>query len=297
MKKIKRKKGRLAIASSYTYAFCFSSTMGKRLLDISNNYARTLMLPCKNWVFWRCLLLAGLVTGAVSFPVLPVSVGSPLPRISSGKTHRIDTRKPGRLPGLVKSVSDIAPAPSSGGVSEDDKISSSDLAPAPSSGGVSEDDKTNSQLIHPAPLTTRVTSPHGWRKRPISGRLQFHKGIDYGAPLGSPVVAVQEGTVIKVVSGCVDFGNKGCGNQLGNWVMIEHDSGLVTTYGHLQRSSIKIGKGIKVSKGQQIASVGSSGWSTGPHLDFRVQLNGSYKNPADLISSTKVRMPEPQLEN
>ncbi len=256
--------------------------------------------------------MAGLVTGAVSFPVLPVSVGSPLPRISSGKTHRIDARKPGRLPGLAKRVSDLAPAPSSdgvseddkiisadlapasssGGVSEDDKISSADLAPAPSSGGISEDDKTNSQLIHPAPLTTRVTSPHGWRRRPISGRLQFHKGIDYGAPLGSPVVAVQEGTVIKVVSGCVDFGNKGCGNQLGNWVMIEHDSGLVTTYGHLQRSSIKIAKGIKVSKGQQIASVGSSGWSTGPHLDFRIELNGSYKNPADLVSSTKAENSE-----
>ncbi|MDJ0532427.1 MAG: M23 family metallopeptidase [Xenococcaceae cyanobacterium MO_207.B15] len=136
---------------------------------------------------------------------------------------------------------------------------------------------------HPAPETTRVSSSFGWRRRPYSGRYQFHKGIDYGAPLGSPVVAAADGIVTKVVSGCLDFRNRWCGNQFGNWVEIDHGNGAVALYGHLLHKSITVKEGMKVWKNQEIAQVGSSGWSTGAHLDFRVKVNGQYKNPRNFV--------------
>ena len=143
--------------------------------------------------------------------------------------------------------------------------------------------KNKSLLAHPAPETITITSPYGWRRRPYSGRRQFHKGIDYGAPLGSPVVAANDGVVIKVVSGCIDFGNIGCGSQFGNWIEIDHGNGLIATYAHLRHSSIAVRKGMKVTRNQQIAKVGSSGWSTGAHLDFRIKVNGQFQNPQDFV--------------
>ncbi len=147
----------------------------------------------------------------------------------------------------------------------------------------------NNQLLlkHPAPETKTITSPYGWRRRPYSGQMQFHKGIDYGAPLGSPVVAANDGVVIKVVSGCTDFGNRWCGSQFGNWIEIDHGNGMIATYAHLRKSSIAIREGMKVKRNQPIAKVGSSGWSTGAHLDFRLKVNGEYKNPKDFILSKK----------
>ncbi len=138
----------------------------------------------------------------------------------------------------------------------------------------------NTKLANPAPETERIASPFGWRRRPYSYQLQFHQGVDYGAPLGSPVVAVGDGIVTRVVSGCYDFGNLYCGGQLGNWIEIDHGNGAIGTYGHLKNSSIVIKEGMKVWKNQEIAQVGSSGWSTGAHLDFRMKVNGEYEDPA-----------------
>ena len=138
-------------------------------------------------------------------------------------------------------------------------------------------------FAHPAPETKRVASPYGWRRRPYSGQLQFHKGIDYGAPLGSPVVAATDGIVTKVVSGCRDFRSRWCGNQFGNWVEIDHGNGAIALYGHLLHQSIVVKEGMKVWKNQEIAQVGSSGWSTGAHLDFRVKVNGKYQNPTHFV--------------
>ena len=140
-------------------------------------------------------------------------------------------------------------------------------------------------LTNPAPETTRITSPFGWRQRPYSGQLQFHQGIDYGAPLGSPVVAAGNGIVTKIVSGCADFGNRLCGDQFGNWIEIDHGNGAIAIYGHLLNQSIAVKEGMKVWKNQEIAKVGSSGWSTGAHLDFRLKIAGKYENPANYISS------------
>ncbi|MCC0178775.1 M23 family metallopeptidase [Waterburya agarophytonicola K14] len=141
----------------------------------------------------------------------------------------------------------------------------------------------SSKLAHPAPETKRIASPFGWRKRPYSYQLQFHQGIDYGAPLGSPVVAVGDGIVTRVVSGCHDFGNLFCGGQLGNWIEIDHGNGTLGVYGHLKNNSIAIKEGMKVWKNQEIALVGSSGWSTGAHLDFRFKVNGKYEDPAKYV--------------
>lgn len=142
----------------------------------------------------------------------------------------------------------------------------------------------NTKLANPAPKTKRIASPFGWRKRPYSYQLQFHQGIDYGAPLGSPVVAVGDGIVTRVVNGCYDFGNLFCGGQLGNWIEIDHGNGTLGTYGHLKNNSITIKEGMKVWKNQQIAQVGSSGWSTGAHLDFRLKVNGKYEDPDQYLT-------------
>ena len=146
----------------------------------------------------------------------------------------------------------------------------------------------NAKLANPAPKTKRIASPFGWRKRPYSYQLQFHQGVDYGAPLGSPVVAVGDGIVTQVVSGCYDFGNLFCGGQLGNWIEIDHGNGILGIYGHLKNNSIAIEEGMKVWKNQKIAQVGSSGWSTGAHLDFRLKLNGEYKDPAKYLTPPKL---------
>ena len=141
----------------------------------------------------------------------------------------------------------------------------------------------NTKLANPAPATKRIASPFGWRNRPYSNQLQFHQGIDYGAPYGSTVVSVGNGIVTKVVSGCSDFGNLFCGGQLGNWIEVDHGNGIIGTYGHLKRNSINVEEGMRVSKNQPIAEVGSSGWSTGAHLDFRLKVNGKHENPAKYV--------------
>ncbi|MEM9276751.1 MAG: M23 family metallopeptidase, partial [Cyanobacteria bacterium P01_F01_bin.143] len=138
-------------------------------------------------------------------------------------------------------------------------------------------------LVNPAPETKQITSSFGWRVRPFSGQRQFHQGIDYGAPLGSPVVAAGDGIVTKVVSGCADFRNISCGQQFGNRIEIDHGNGAIATYGHLLNNSIKITEGTKVWQNQEIAQVGSSGWSSGAHLDFRIKVNGEFQDPARFI--------------
>ncbi len=152
-------------------------------------------------------------------------------------------------------------------------------------GCIEGDGQTTGTFTHPIALGTRVSSPYGWRKRPISGKTQFHHGIDYAAPLGTPVKSVDGGKVIRVSSNsCSDFGKsnakKACGGELGNWMDVRHADGKIVRYGHLQKGSIKVKPGMSVSKGQVIAGVGSSGWSTGPHLDLRVHDGrGNYENP------------------
>jgi len=113
----------------------------------------------------------------------------------------------------------------------------------------------------------RVTSPYGKRLHPISGKWKTHHGIDYAGRTGTPVYAV--------TSGKVAFSGRNGG--YGNEVRIQHPGGMITQYAHLHKRYVK--KGQRVTKGKTIGSVGSTGYSTGPHLHFGVKKSGRWVNP------------------
>ncbi len=124
-----------------------------------------------------------------------------------------------------------------------------------------------SPLKFSAPITSRFSRS---RFHPILKRSRPHLGIDYGAPYGAPVQAIGDGRVVYA-------GRKG-GN--GNFIQIHHSNGYETMYLHLSR--ILVSPGARVSQGQIIGKVGSTGLSTAPHLDFRITQNGAYRNFAAL---------------
>jgi murein DD-endopeptidase MepM/ murein hydrolase activator NlpD len=115
-----------------------------------------------------------------------------------------------------------------------------------------------------------VTSSYGWRTHPIFGTKKFHHGIDISKG-GGTVVAAGGGTVIRAAYGW--------GGGYGNQMFVDHGDGVVTTYNHLADGSFKVSTGTYVNAGQPIANVGSTGYSTGPHLHFEVRINGSSTNP------------------
>lgn len=117
-----------------------------------------------------------------------------------------------------------------------------------------------------------VSSAFGRRSDPITGRIAMHTGTDFSAPRGTPIFAVGAGVVTF-------SGRKGA---YGNMVEISHGDGYKTRYAHAHE--LKVAKGDLVSKGQQIATVGSTGRSTGPHLHFEVYRNGMAVNPARYIA-------------
>jgi len=117
----------------------------------------------------------------------------------------------------------------------------------------------------------RLTSNFGTRVHPVTGKSKFHKGIDIAAPHGTAVYAYSSGTVIY----------SGYMSGYGNLIAINHGNGMVTRYGHLSARYIKAGQ--KVSTGQRIGAVGSTGVSTGPHLHFEVMINGLFKNPLNYL--------------
>lgn len=124
----------------------------------------------------------------------------------------------------------------------------------------------------PAPSYKRISDDYGNRMHPTLGVQKFHNGIDLAAPSGSPILAAYDGEVIAA----------SYSSTMGNYVMIDHGDGLITIYMHA--SSLGVSQGQEVTKGQQIAKVGSTGRSTGPHLHFGVRLNGSYVSPWKYLS-------------
>ena len=119
----------------------------------------------------------------------------------------------------------------------------------------------------PAPSYKRISDEYGERIHPILGPKQFHTGLDMAAPGGSPILAAYDGEVVAA----------SYSSSMGNYIMIDHGNTLYTIYMHA--SALYVKKGDVVTKGQQIAAVGSTGRSTGNHLHFSVRLNGSYVNP------------------
>ena len=126
----------------------------------------------------------------------------------------------------------------------------------------------NGQLAWPT-TSRRVTSGYGPRPVPVAGATSWHDAIDIGAPVGTPVYAADSGRVVTA-----SYGYNG---GRGIYVMVDHGNGIVTRYQHL--SAIYVSVGQKVSRGQNIAAVGNTGASSGPHLDFAVYVNGSTVNP------------------
>jgi murein DD-endopeptidase MepM/ murein hydrolase activator NlpD len=121
----------------------------------------------------------------------------------------------------------------------------------------------------------RISSRFSYRRfHPVFKRFQPHLGVDYAAPVGTPVVSSGDGTVTFA----------GWKKGFGKFVEIRHPNGFVTSYGHLSRFAKGIRAGAKVEQKQLVGYVGSTGASTGPHLDYRVKVNGRYVNPLRMVA-------------
>lgn len=120
-----------------------------------------------------------------------------------------------------------------------------------------------------APLDfTRISSNFNLRRRhPIHKKIKAHRGVDYAAPRGTPVYAAGKGKVIA----------SGYHRANGNYVFIQHGQQYVTKYLHLHKRTVQ--KGQSVKQRQTIGSVGSTGYSTGPHLHYEFLVNGVHRNP------------------
>ena len=127
-----------------------------------------------------------------------------------------------------------------------------------------------------APLKyTRISSGYTLRRlHPVSKTWKPHPAIDFAAPIGTPVKTVGDGTVVR----------KGYGRGNGYYVEIRHANGYKSMYLHLSRFAKGLARGSRVKQGELIGYVGNTGISTGPHLDFRMTLNGKPLNPLTLKS-------------
>ena len=136
------------------------------------------------------------------------------------------------------------------------------------SGSSSSSSKYNGGIMAwPVPSCHTVSSGYGGRIHPTTGKYKFHGGLDIPGSYGSAIVAANSGKVIWA-------GNRG--DSYGNYVIIDHGGGVSTLYGHA--SKVLVSTGQRVSRGQRIANVGSTGRSTGPHCHFEVRINGSRVN-------------------
>ena len=145
----------------------------------------------------------------------------------------------------------------------------------PSDGGEADYFNTQGQSVKKALLRTpidgaRLTSGFGRRNHPILGYSLMHKGVDFGAVIGTPIQAAGEGTVEMA----------GWNGAYGNYVRIRHGNGYATAYAHMSRLGVKSGQ--RVRQGQIIGAVGTTGRSTGPHLHYEVMVKGKQVNPMNV---------------
>ena len=131
----------------------------------------------------------------------------------------------------------------------------------------------NSGFIRP--VNYSINSPFGMRFHPIHKKMQMHTGVDFAAPMGTPIKAAMSGVVIF----------SGLKGGYGNAVILKHDDKYMSLYGHASKLNVSVGEFVK--QGQTVALVGSTGHSTGPHLHFEIFEYGKRVNPATRIPAKR----------
>jgi uncharacterized protein (TIGR02594 family) len=131
----------------------------------------------------------------------------------------------------------------------------------------------------------RISSKFGYRIHPIKKTRRMHTGVDYAAPLGSPVKATADGTVVRA----------GVAGGYGNMVEIQHSDGTTSRYAHLHAFRTSVGRPVK--QGQVVGLVGSTGQSTGPHLHFEIRKNGSPVDPLGVLGGSAATIPAAEAAN
>ena len=145
--------------------------------------------------------------------------------------------------------------------------SGSNSSSSSSSGGAS-----SGGFAFPLAYSTGVTCAYGPRVHPINGNKSFHYGVDLAAGMNTEIYATKSGTVTGATYGEAN----------GYYVTINHGDGYSSIYAHMTNSVVSVGDSVK--QGQLIGYVGTTGWSTGPHLHFEILYNGSNVNPMNYIS-------------
>ncbi len=148
-----------------------------------------------------------------------------------------------------------------------------------SNAGSMDSNVSNSGWAWPLPYSgVYLSSYYGYRYHPIDGDWRYHSGIDISmsGAYGKNIIATRAGTVI------LSSLESESGTGYGNYIIIDHGDGYTSLYGHC--SELLVSEGQTVSRGQIIAKVGSTGWSTGPHLHFEVRYNGSTVDPLDYVT-------------
>jgi len=133
------------------------------------------------------------------------------------------------------------------------------------------DETSVDNMIWPFPGDPNIYSYFGYRTSPITGKREYHSGIDIGGAYGANIVASLAGTVTKATYSSMN----------GNYVVIDHGNGVTTHY--LHASKLLVSQGDYVRQGQVIMKCGSTGWSTAPHLHFTIRINGALVDPCDYV--------------
>lgn len=214
----------------------------------------TLRIPNQDGIFYT-------VKKGDTLEKIAKSYGIPVDRIRKGNAaESLSPLQEGRevfLPGARPEAADSAPAQKSGSAKSRPKSEGRTVSSASRS--------------YRWPVMGKISSPFGWRRHPVTRRRDFHTGIDVRAPRGRAIKAAKAGRVEYA----------GWMGGYGRVVVVRHNDGLSTLYAHC--NSLSVRNGQSVSQGQTIASVGTSGRTTGPHLHFEIRQGKSPMNPLKLL--------------
>jgi len=214
----------------------------------------TLRIPNQDGIFYT-------IKKADTLEKIAKNYGIPVDRIRKGNgAEALDSLKEGKeifLPGARPEAVESAPAQKSGLAKNQPKSGAKTVSSASRS--------------YRWPVMGKINSPFGWRRHPVTRRRDFHTGIDIKAPRGRAINAAKAGRVEY----------SGWMGGYGRVVVVRHNDGYSTLYAHC--SSLSVRNGQSVSQGQTIASVGTSGRTTGPHLHFEIRQGKSPMNPLKML--------------